>query len=66
MSFPSGATGTWTAGWAAYALPLIEQANAYNLLTLDAATYVPNPQELYNRDQFRDLLAPASGERGWG
>jgi prepilin-type N-terminal cleavage/methylation domain-containing protein len=55
-TFPPGATGTWTAGWAAYTLPYIEQANAYNLLTLERATYIPNPQEVPNRDRFRDLV----------
>ncbi len=54
--FPPGATGHWTAGWAALVLPYIEQANAYNLLDLSKPIYVPNPQKLFNRDNYNNLM----------
>src|SRR5262249_49517129 len=57
-SFPAGATGTWTVGWAALVLPYVEQLNAYNLLDRQQLTYVPNPQTLSNRDQFANLVFP--------
>src|SRR5262249_39814295 len=56
--FPPGATGTWASGWAAYTLPYIEQSNAYNLLTLEAATYTPSSADLPNRDNFDNLMVP--------
>ena len=57
-SFPAGATGTWTYGWAAIIMPYVEQSNAFNLLDPKAATYVPNPQSLQNRDLFNNMVVP--------
>jgi prepilin-type N-terminal cleavage/methylation domain-containing protein/prepilin-type processing-associated H-X9-DG protein len=57
-SFPPGATGTWTYGWAAILLPYIEQANAYNLLNPSQLTYIPAPGALPNRDFFNNLVVP--------
>lgn len=57
-SFPAGATGTWTYGWAAIIMPYVEQSNAFNLLDPKAATYVPNPQALQNRDFFNNMVVP--------
>lgn len=57
-TFPAGATGTWTYGWAAIIMPYVEQSNAFNLLDPKAATYVPNPQSLTNRDLFNNMVVP--------
>src|SRR5262249_44370760 len=57
-SFPPGATGTWTYGWAAIVLPYIEQANAYNLLNPSQLTYIPTKGTLPNRDFFNNLVVP--------
>ncbi|MBJ7344901.1 MAG: DUF1559 domain-containing protein [Gemmataceae bacterium] len=57
-SFPAGATGTWTYGWAAIIMPYVEQSNAFNLLDPKATTYVPNPQTLLNRDLFNNMVVP--------
>jgi prepilin-type N-terminal cleavage/methylation domain-containing protein/prepilin-type processing-associated H-X9-DG protein len=57
-SFPPGATGTWTYGWAAIVLPYIEQANAYNLLNPSQLTYIPTQGALPNRDFFNNLVVP--------
>jgi prepilin-type N-terminal cleavage/methylation domain-containing protein/prepilin-type processing-associated H-X9-DG protein len=57
-SFPPGATGTWTYGWAALLLPHIEQANAYNLLDPAKLTYIPTSGPLPNRDFFDNLIVP--------
>ncbi len=57
-TFPAGATGTWTYGWAAIIMPYVEQSNAFNLLDPKATTYVPNPQALQNRDLFNNMVVP--------
>jgi prepilin-type N-terminal cleavage/methylation domain-containing protein/prepilin-type processing-associated H-X9-DG protein len=61
--FPSGAppapiTLTWLPAWAAHTLPYIEQANAHNLLDPNARSYVPNLQDLANRDAFVNITVP--------
>jgi prepilin-type N-terminal cleavage/methylation domain-containing protein/prepilin-type processing-associated H-X9-DG protein len=57
-TFPPGATGTWTYGWAAIVLPYIEQVNAYNLLDPSQLTYIPAAGTLPNRDFFTNLVVP--------
>lgn len=61
---PPGATGTWSAGWATFLLPFIEQIGGFEKLDLGAAagfnpaTYTPSNAALYNRDQFNGLMIP--------
>lgn len=57
--FPPGSTPnlSWAAGWAAYTLPYIEQAGAYNLLNLNAITYTPSPTVIPNVTAFDNVVA---------
>ena len=57
-ALPPGSSGGWTAGWAAYTLPYIEQANAYNLLDMSKITYQPAPGVVPNRDAFNNIVVP--------
>lgn len=56
--FPPGATDTWKAGWATLILPFMEQDNIYKQLDLNAATYVPAPGFLFNRDKLKEVIVP--------